>query len=204
MTFNNFKITVNFLSDSEFAALCEIVLPNAETNTNTKSVPRFNWMYNGLQVGREEFAEEEKRCKKVTNIELLPPNQQWCFYHPLWFGAYTSPLFPVFGALVNEIDPFALYRVQANFTVQQETIRRRSLFHIDAKGTDSVINMLNTSIFYLNTTNGPTILEDGTEIECRANRLVTYPYNTCHAGVLCTDEPYRIVVNLNYFKEIEW
>ena len=61
-----------------------------------------------------------------------------------------------------------------------------------------------TSIFYVNTTNGPTILEDGTEIECRANRLVSYPHNTYHAGVLCTDQPYRIVINLNYFKDLDF
>ena len=61
-----------------------------------------------------------------------------------------------------------------------------------------------TSIFYMNTTDAPTILEDGTEIECRANRLVSFPYDTYHAGVLCTDQQYRIVINLNYFKEIEY
>ena len=37
------------------------------------------------------------------------------------------------------------------------------------------------------------------KIECKANRLVTYPYDTYHAAVLCTDQPYRIVINLNYF-----
>ena len=60
---------------------------------------------------------------------------------------------------------------------------------------------MNTSIFYVNTTNGPTILEDGTEIECRANRLVTYPWKVFHSGVLCTDQPYRVVINFNYFKQ---
>ena len=59
---------------------------------------------------------------------------------------------------------------------------------------------MTTSIFYMNTTNGPTILEDGTEIECRANRLVSYPTDTQHAAVLCTDAEYRVVINLNYFK----
>ena len=59
---------------------------------------------------------------------------------------------------------------------------------------------MTTSIFYMNTTNGPTILEDGTEIECRANRLVSYSNEIQHAAVLCTDAEYRVVINLNYFK----
>ena len=55
-----------------------------------------------------------------------------------------------------------------------------------------------TSIFSATTHTG-TVGEDGTEIECRANRLVTYPYDTFHAAVLCTDQPYRVVINFNYF-----
>ena len=60
---------------------------------------------------------------------------------------------------------------------------------------------MTTSIFYVNTTNGPTILEDGTEIECRANRLVSFPYETYHASVSCTDQHLRSVINLNYFEQ---
>ena len=87
-------------------------------------------------------------------------------------------------------------------TVQQES-RIRSPFHIDCSEPLEQISMV-TSIFYMNTTNGPTILEDGTEIECRANRLVSFPFDTYHAKVLCTDQPYRFVVNLNYFKEMKF
>ena len=100
--------------------------------------------------------------------------------------------------LLAKIDPVALYRIITNLTVQQDK-KARSKFHIDYTGGNLKRSEMNTSIYYLHTTNGGTILEDGTEVECRANRLVTYPYNTYHAGVLCTDQPYRIVINLNYF-----
>ena len=135
-------------------------------------------------------------CGCFGDIEILNPINDWYLFCMLQNGAYQSQALRYLGPLLDKINPLALYRVQANLILQQEK-RRRSLFHIDYMGNSSMI----TSIFYMNTTNGPTILEDGTEIECRANRLVSYPYGTYHAGVLCTDQPYRIVINLNYFMD---
>ena len=142
---------------------------------------------------------EPDHLKKVTDIELLNPIHDWYFGHTFMQGPYQSQALSSVDELLSQIDPLSVYRINANFTVQQEK-RGRSFFHIDYD-RDPLNNNISmfTSIFYINTTNGPTILEDGTEIECRANRLVTYPYNTYHAGVLCTDQPYRIVVNFNYF-----
>ena len=143
--------------------------------------------------------ELERSPKKVTNIEILPPVHSWYFTHIFLRGPYQSPALASLGALLTKIGPVAVREIRANFTVQQEK-RRRSHFHVDRPLAPSMI----TSIFYMNTTNGPTILEDGTEIECRANRLVSFPYDTNHAGVLCTDQPYRIVINLNYFKDLDF
>ena len=55
-----------------------------------------------------------------------------------------------------------------------------------------------TSIFYMNTNNGCTVFEDGTEIKSVANRVVTFPRSTKHAGTTCSDENVRILINFNY------
>ena len=191
-----YKIIDNLLSDSDFTKLAGSILP---IPTGSKVAPisiqsRFGWDYTSSQVG----GDEQDRFKKVTDIEILNSINNWYMSHMLYYSGYQSQVLQYFGPLIDKINPLALYRVQANLTVQQEK-RGRTLFHIDYMGKTS----MTTSIFYMNTTNGPTILEDGTEIECRANRLVSYPHETYHAAVLCTDQPYRIVINFNYFKEME-
>ena len=185
-----YKIIDNFLSDSDFTELTGNILP-IPTGPSFTVAPNFGWDYTSNQVG----GDEQDRFKKVTDIELQNPINDWYLAHVLYFGLYQSQALRYLGPLLDKINPIALFRIQANLTVQQEK-RRRSLFHIDYMGKSSMI----TSIFYMNTTNGPTILEDGTEIECRANRLVSFSHETFHAAVVCTDSPYRIVINFNYFK----
>ena len=191
-----YKIIDNFLSDSDFTELTNYVLP-ISMDLNVKPSPSFGWDYNGksLPIGYDE----EDRFNKVTNIEILNPINDWYLSHVVQLQSFHSQAMRYFVPLLSKINPIALWKIQANLTVQQEK-RGRSLFHIDYEGKTS----MSTSIFYMNTTNGPTILEDGTEIECRANRLVSYPSSTYHAGVACTDQPYRIVINFNYFKDLEF
>ena len=193
-----YKIIDNFLSDSDFTELTNYVLP-ISIDSNVKPTSPFGWNYNGniLPIGYDE----DDRFNKVTNIEIINPiNSCPIFTNVVQIQSFHSQYIGFFGPLLDKINPIALFRIQANLTVQQKK-RRRTPFHIDHK--KGKLTMI-TSIFYVNTTNGPTILEDGTEIECRANRLVSYPHNTYHAGVLCTDQPYRIVINLNYFKDLDF
>ena len=190
-----YKIIDNFLSDAEFTELENNILP---IFSGPSTEGRITWRYISQQV-TSAAPPEPNRFKDVTNIELVDPEHDWYFTHIIWSGTFQSPQSISVGPLVNKINPLALYRINVNFTSQQPERIGRSVFHKDYLGDAPVRNAMTTSIFYMNTTNGPTILEDGTEIECRANRLVSYPAETYHAGVLCTDQPYRIIINLNYF-----
>ena len=55
-------------------------------------------------------------------------------------------------------------------------------------------------LFSLNDNDGYTIFEDGTKVESVANRLVTFPSQTKHAGTTCSDQVSRVVINFNYHK----
>jgi len=194
------KIEDNFLPEENFIQLWNLVAP--------KFGSQFAWKYaeGTVDVALAESLSHIKSPSlfdKVTDIESANPINSWALGHILWRGSDISPFLHLFAELINKIDPISIWRMRANLTVQQEK-RSRSPFHIDYDGKPLKHMPLITSIFYMNTTDGPTILEDGTEIECRANRLVSFPYDTYHAGVPCTDQPYRIVINLNYFKEIEY
>ena len=56
-----------------------------------------------------------------------------------------------------------------------------------------------TSILYLNTNDGYTEFENGTKIESIENRLITFPLSYRHTGTTCTNNPFRVVINFNYF-----
>ena len=56
------------------------------------------------------------------------------------------------------------------------------------------------AIFYWNTNNGKTILEDGTEIDSVANRMLLFNAAEPHQSTSCTDAPARYNMNFNFFK----
>ena len=69
-------------------------------------------------------------------------------------------------------------------------------FHVDITNTTNPSVMV--SILYMNTNNGWTELEDGTKVQSVANRLVTFPNYVKHRSVSCSDQTYRMVLNLDY------
>ena len=54
-------------------------------------------------------------------------------------------------------------------------------------------------IFYINTHNGFTVLEDGTEIKSVANRALFFDSSKKHSSTSCTDQNIRVNININYF-----
>ena len=54
------------------------------------------------------------------------------------------------------------------------------------------------AIFYINTNNGFTVLEDGTEIASVSNRLLLFNPSEPHHSTSCTDVKRRVNINFNY------
>lgn len=101
-------------------------------------------------------------------------------------------LYPV----LQKLQPCALLKIKANFLVGVDNIIEHG-FHNDVLDADDR-PYLKTSVLYMNTCNGYTLLEDGTKVESVANRLVTFPNSTKHTGTTTTDSEYRMVINFNY------
>ena len=55
-----------------------------------------------------------------------------------------------------------------------------------------------SAILYINTNNGLTVLEDGTECESVANRLLLFDASKPHHSTTCTDQKRRVNINMNY------
>lgn len=101
--------------------------------------------------------------------------------------------------MMNLLEPFRLklkvnsfQRVKANLATKTNKIFEHGM-HTDrsnAKGK--------TGVFYLNTCNGYTKLENGKKIKSKRNRYVEFDCNTRHSGSSCTDKKRRVVINFNY------
>lgn len=56
------------------------------------------------------------------------------------------------------------------------------------------------ALFYWNTNNGKTILENGVKIDSVANRMLLFNAARPHQSTTCTDQPARYNTNFNFFK----
>jgi len=103
-------------------------------------------------------------------------------------SSYHNPLIP----LIDKLNTKSLIRIKANLYPHSEKLITHAAhtdYNFEHKG----------AIFYLNTNNGYTILEDGTKIESVANRLLMFDAHKPHQSTNCTDEKVRVNINFNYF-----
>jgi hypothetical protein len=94
--------------------------------------------------------------------------------------------------LISKIDPKAMIRVKGNMYPNVGSLLRHER-HVDYdfkhKG----------AIYYLNTNNGHTVLEDGTKIDSVENRILLFDAFKKHNSTHCTDQKVRVNININYF-----
>ena len=129
----------------------------------------------------------------VTNEkENLPVTASYYFTHEFWSGFHTEPQTQVFAPILNLLECRAMMRIKGNLYPSTETI-----FHHD-NHTDYDFSHRG-AIFYLNTNNGLTVLEDTIEIKSIENRLLIFDASVPHHSTTCTDDKCRVNVNFNFF-----
>ena len=164
------KITDNFLSKDEFSII-----------QNTLCGPTFAWYHQSKVTGsgnEENLLDTFFSHLLFSTARGLPRGVLSEHYHlflPLIIGLEVNALIML---RVNNV-PHTHKRIQYNF-------------HTDTTYP------LKTAILYVNTNNGVTILEDGTEVKSVENRVLSFDGQTKHCGTSCTDKRSRIVVNVNY------
>lgn len=105
-----------------------------------------------------------------------------------------SNFYQIIMPMIEVLNPSALVKIKANLTPVRP-IRYEPGMHKDIDNFDGY-----TSVFYINSNNGYTKFKDGSVIESVENRLVTFRSTTVHTAGACTDQRYRCVLNLNYYK----
>jgi len=126
--------------------------------------------------------------------ENQPKPSHWYFTHMFCEdGKGVTPFYSLIDEIFfkNKLNPKAVIRVKGNLYPKDENYIEHD-WHIDYdfdhKG----------AIFYINTNNGHTILEDGTKIESVENRMLLFNAGRKHKSTNCTDTKYRMNINFNY------
>jgi hypothetical protein len=107
-------------------------------------------------------------------------------------GLVNSNFFDLVLPLTSKLNAKAMIRVKANIYPNigetMENLRHRD-YDFEHKG----------AIYYINTNNGPTVLEDGTKIDAVENRILFFDAFKEHNSTHCTDQKVRVNININYF-----
>jgi len=94
--------------------------------------------------------------------------------------------------ILNKLNIRSLIRAKANLYSKTDKIFEHDK-HIDMGFSHRGF------IFYINTNNGFTRLENGKKIESIENRGLFFDSSKLHNSSTCTDESMRVNINFNYF-----
>lgn len=146
------------------------------------------WNWNENIVAEEQRECEKKYDQQMTHLFYMNPT-------------FLSPDYRCLEPLFYKLNASAMIRVKANLTFCTEK-NILTGWHTDVIESWGKEHKTKTAIYYVNSTNGYTMIRDDdgveTKVEGNKNRLVIFPSHFKHAGVTCTSPRKRVVVNINY------
>jgi len=162
------KILDNFLSPEDLNILQEKIFSN-----------EFPWYYSRVLDNKDKVL-----CDDKYNIQFV--HKFYGEYRPL------SDHIHLMSPFMDFLKPKALLRIKANLTSRTDKIIEHG-YHRDQTFPD-----FTTGIYYLNTNDGYTKLNDGTKINSVENRFVLFDGSILHTGTTCTNSYCRAVINFNF------
>ena len=130
-----------------------------------------------------EFAKTHKEYKENKNAY---------FSHLVFDQWVNSKLFDLLLPITRPLNYKALIRIKLNLYPKTDKLtvhRPHKDYEYKHKG----------AIFYFNTNNGKTILQDKIEIDSKENRILLFDPSKFHQSTNTTDTKARINMNINYF-----
>ena len=140
-----------------------------------------NWVYKSFCVGENDHPDDFQ------------------FVHVFWnpTKGMVSNSTSIISPIMQKINPTAWIKIKANLRMKTDSVRVTTM-HNDFNNLSESM----TSVYYVNNNNGGTYFENGSRVQSRENRLVTFPTHLKHAGSSSSDTKERIVINLNYIPKI--
>ena len=176
------QIIDNALDAKEFINLQQALLSNT-----------FPWSWNDSIARNTPTLRELKGLEHHEfGAQIIKARDEDSYYFTNGLTSETLnnwPLQPLLRLVIQEGSK--LIRVKANLYLRTDEIEHHDN-HVDYDFEN------NAAILYINTNNGLTVLEDGTEIESVANRLLFFDGSKPHHSTTCTDQKRRVNININY------
>ena len=164
-----YKIIDNLLSRDELLEIQKHMLG-----------PWIPWAYNSFTVKADDPVQDTLNNYQFTHT----------FYRNFQI---TSDYLKLLDPILEKINPSALVRIKANLIPCTEKIIEHE-YHYDHEHYNGKV-----AVFYVNTNNGYTILDDGSKIESIENRLLIFDGNVFHSGSTCTDQKVRCLINFMFY-----
>ena len=173
-----------FLDKGVHSWICEGILENKY----------FPWYFQPATVPNPLTA------PKLTTYNNNKPNErkpQYSYNHLIYLEEW-SDWGHLVKPIIDKLDVNKVSRIKVN-SVTKGPRHLLHGWHLDQAREGETKEDLKIAIYYLNTTNGYTLLEDGTQVASVANRLVMFDNTILHTCVSQTDEDRRVVINMNYY-----
>ena len=112
----------------------------------------------------------------------------------------NSGSFNLWEELLSKIKFKNLLRIKANLYPRTETIIEHEK-HLDYEEKEfSITENVITSLYYINTNDGFTNLNDMIKVSSISNRFLKFNNNILHNSSTCTNQKYRLTVVINYIE----
>ena len=169
------KIIDDLLDNNSFQELNLTLLPSTED-------ARLPWYFGSIITGE--------------NIDDLKNHQFTYVFYKGYPEFFLDQNYPLIDPILRKIpDLYQLVRIKANLQLHSEE-KYISGWHWDDSIKQTPVKNAFVGIFYLNTNNGYTELDDGTRVDCVANRLLLFPNEMKHRGVSTNATRIKSVINI--------
>jgi len=164
----NFKIIDNFLNKDIFLNIKNII-----------EGEDFNWFLN-KSITYKDYKEDDLTCYFTHMFFIDIENKFSC-------SNYFNLIMPI----LTKINMKKLIRIKGN--VYPRTQKKE----IHIKHVDYEFNHMG-AIYYINTNDGHTVLDNGIEIESIENRLLIFNSSLPHSSTSTTNSKFRMNINFNF------
>jgi len=110
-------------------------------------------------------------------------------------NSINSNYFELIKPFLIQLKVSAIRRIKCNLTLRNDKIMIYGM-HRDY---DNNLENSKTAIYYVNSSDGKTIFENGKEIKGVKNRLVMFPTAVKHSGTTHTNCKARAIINFNWY-----
>lgn len=162
-----------FLPDQTFVALQQLFMGNGS---------EFPWYYNPFI---------DYVSSTINGEGDLHNNQMYHWLCRPWDCAISPFADQILPPIMERLNSTKLYSSKVNMQFRSSGVFRMA-FHRDVGDV-----LCRTGVLYMNSTDGPTVFENGKIVECVANRIVLFDSQLLHASTTATNARVRCVINVN-------